>query len=154
MRFHSILEIVENSNWNFRRSNGKPQCRTTFENCPEPGKKLFNHACFIFAREKRSSIGSRLLPKDILDRVLLWGRGSVVACTWTGTALWGSCKKLLILVNFHRYNVLFFDVYLVDRFVCLCRYLRFIAEQNPEVGWLMRQGLEAHYQGNKYDEYY
>lgn len=43
-------------------------------------------------REQRSSIGSRLLPKDILDRVLLWGRASVVACTWTGTALWGLCK--------------------------------------------------------------
>ena len=43
-------------------------------------------------REQRSSIGLRLLPKDILDRVLLWGRGSVVACTWTGTALWGLCK--------------------------------------------------------------
>lgn len=43
-------------------------------------------------REQRSSIGSRLLPKDILDRVLLWERGSVVACTWTGTALWGLCK--------------------------------------------------------------
>lgn len=68
---------------------------------------LFNLDCLLFAREKRSSIGSRLLPKDILDRVLLWGRGSVVACTWTGTALWGSCKKLLIFVNFHRYNVLF-----------------------------------------------
>ena len=31
---------------------------------------------------------------------------------------------------------------------CSCRYLRFVAEQNPEVGWLMRRGLEAYYQGN------
>lgn len=29
-------------------------------------------------------------------------------------------------------------------------YLRFVAEQNPEVGWFLRRGLEAHYQGDMY----
>lgn len=43
---------------------------------------------------------------------------------------------------------------LVNRFVCLFRYLRFVAEQNPEVGWLMRRGLEAYYQGDMYDKHY
>lgn len=31
---------------------------------------------------------------------------------------------------------------------CLFRYLRFIAEQNPEVGRFMRRGLEAYHAGD------
>lgn len=36
--------------------------------------------------------------------------------------------------------------------VFISRYLRFVAEQNPEVGWLMRRGLEAYYGGHMYDD--
>ena len=32
----------------------------------------------------------------------------------------------------------------------LFRYLRFIAEQNPEVGRFMRRGLEAYHTGDTY----
>jgi len=60
----------------------------------------------------------------------------------------------MVFGNFSALQFFFSMFIIVYRFVCPRRYLRFVAEQNPEVGWLMRRGLEAHYQGNMYDKYY